>query len=62
MIRRPHDTDRRSFLIELTSEGTACFKEHHQFHLTITQKIIAGLTPDEEAVFAGVLEKILKKL
>ncbi len=59
--RTPHHTDRRAFLIELTPEGEACFREHHEFHLKMTRKIVSGLTPQEQQTFAGVIEKILKK-
>jgi len=63
LLRRiPHETDRRSFLIELTPEGKACFREHHEFHLKMTRKIISGLTPVEQKTFADVIEKILKKI
>jgi hypothetical protein len=59
--RTPHHTDRRAFLIELTPEGEACFKEHHEFHLKMTRKIVSGLTASEQKTFADVIEKILKK-
>lgn len=63
LLRRiPHHTDRRSFLIELTPEGEACFREHHAFHLKMTREIISGLTPFEQKTFADVIEKILKKI
>jgi DNA-binding MarR family transcriptional regulator len=60
--RTPHHTDRRAFLIELTPEGEACFKEHHEFHLKMTRKIVSGLTASEQKTFADVIEKILKKI
>jgi DNA-binding MarR family transcriptional regulator len=60
--RTPHHTDRRAFLIELTPEGEACFKEHHEFHLKMTRKIVSGLTASELKTFADVIEKILKKI
>ncbi|MFN2358010.1 MAG: MarR family winged helix-turn-helix transcriptional regulator [Desulfotignum sp.] len=59
--RTPHRSDRRAFLIELTPEGEACFREHHEFHLKMTRKIVSGLTPLEQQTFADVIEKILKK-
>ena len=59
--RTPYHTDRRAFLIELTPEGEACFKEHHEFHLKMTRKIVSGLTASEQKTFADVIEKILKK-
>jgi DNA-binding MarR family transcriptional regulator len=60
--RTPHQTDRRAFLIELTPEGEACFREHHEFHLKMTRKIVSGLTASEQKTFVDVIEKILKKI
>lgn len=60
--RTPHQTDRRAFLIELTPEGETCFKEHHEFHLKMTRKVVSVLTASEQKIFADVIEKILKKI
>lgn len=60
--RTQHHTDRRAFLIELTPEGEACFREHHEFHLKMTRKIISEISASEQKTFADVIEKILKKI
>ena len=62
LVRKPHETDRRAFLIDLTEDGRAYFAQHHQFHLQMTREIVAGLTPEEQKLFAGILEKVLKQI
>ncbi len=60
--RKPHATDRRSYLIELTKKGDAYFKLHHNFHLKMTEEIVSGLTQEEQTAFASIIEKVLKKI
>lgn len=62
LVRKPHDTDRRAWLIDLTDAGRDCFIQHHEFHNRMTQEIMAGLTPEEQAAFARILEKVLEKI
>ncbi len=60
--RKPHETDRRSFLIELTKKGDTYFKQHHNFHIKMTQEIVSDLTQAEQTAFANIIEKVLKKI
>lgn len=60
--RKPHETDRRSFLIELTNKGDVYFKQHHNFHIKMTQEIVSGLTQEEQLAFTNIIEKVLKKI
>jgi len=60
--RTPHEKDRRSYLIALTEKGQGLFAEHHQYHLRLTEEITATLSPEEQALFSGVLEKILGQI
>jgi DNA-binding MarR family transcriptional regulator len=60
--RTPHETDRRSYLIALTKKGQGLFAEHHQYHLHLTQEITATLSPEEQALFSSVLEKIIGQM
>jgi len=62
LVRKPHDTDRRAFLIELTDQGRVKFGEHHKFHRRMTEEVMAGLTPEEQETFARLLEKVLQKI
>jgi DNA-binding MarR family transcriptional regulator len=60
--RTPHETDRRSYLIALTEKGEGLFSEHHQYHLRLTEEITATLSPEEQALFSTVLEKIIGQM
>ena len=60
--RTPHETDRRSYLIALTEKGQALFAEHHQYHLRLTEEITATLSPEEQALFSAVLEKVIGQM
>ncbi|MBT3178525.1 MAG: MarR family transcriptional regulator [Desulfobacula sp.] len=61
LVRQPCKTDRRAYLIELTQLGQAYFKQHHNFHIKITQEIVADLTDEEQQIFGTIFGKILKK-
>lgn len=62
MERKPHETDRRSFLVVLTDKGRKHFQKHHRLHLKLTQDGLAALTPTEQRDFTAALEKILDRL
>lgn len=62
LVRQSCKTDRRAFLIELTESGRAYFKQHHNFHIQMTQEIVADLTDEEQQIFGIILEKMLKKI
>ncbi|KMV30032.1 MarR family transcriptional regulator [Photobacterium swingsii] len=44
ICRRPHESDRRSILVELTESGEVLYQEHDQLHLNLTQDITAKLS------------------
>jgi len=60
--RTPHETDRRSWLIELTEKGQVIFARHHQHHMELTEEITAGLSAEEQQMFDGLLEKIVSQM
>jgi len=60
--RRPHETDRRSWLVELTAEGSALFEQHHQYHLRLTEEITATLSSEEQERFSLILDKIVGQM
>ena len=60
--RRPHESDRRSFLVTLTDKGKKHFKKHHQHHLKLTADVLAALEPAEQQRFAAALALIVKRL
>lgn len=60
--RRPHESDRRSFLVTLTDKGKKHFKKHHQYHLKLTEDILAALDPAEQQHFSRILGVIVQRL
>jgi DNA-binding MarR family transcriptional regulator len=60
--RRPHETDRRSFLVALTDKGKRHFKRHHRHHLQLTDEVLAALEPSEQPQFAAALAQVVQRL
>ena len=60
--RTPHETDRRSYLITLTEKGQGIFTEHHRYHLHRIEEMTATLSPEDQALFSAVLDKIIGQL
>lgn len=58
IARRPHESDRRSILVELTSEGQRLYEDHNALHLSLTQDITAKLTQAEYQTLLTCLEKL----
>ena len=61
ILRKPHETDRRSYRIVLTDAGEEHFAKHHEFHLKLTEEIASFLTPEELKSFEQALEKVIKQ-
>ncbi|NDV20326.1 MarR family transcriptional regulator [Pseudodesulfovibrio sp. JC047] len=57
--RVPHQTDRRSYLIQLTEAGHAVFHKHHALHLELTRTMLDKLTEHEAKDFKHILEKLM---
>ena len=62
VIRRPHETDRRSYFVVLTAKGEKIFEEHHRFHENFTSEIVSELSNSEVTTFSNLLAKILGKM
>ena len=61
LLRRvPHQTDRRSYLIELTEKGQEVFALHHKHHLNLTREIMADFSEQEQADLYQALKKMMK--
>lgn len=60
--RRRHETDRRSYRVELTAAGEKLFASHHDYHIKLTEEIAGALTPEELGCFGRVLEKVVKQI
>lgn len=56
--RRPHQSDRRSILVDLTDAGQRFYREHDDLHLTLTQDITANLDENERAILLQCLSKM----
>ncbi len=56
--RKPHEKDRRSFKVRLTSKGRRQFNKHRQFHLNLAQDIVADFSSADLKIFLAGLEKI----
>ena len=54
-----HQSDRRSYLIILTDQGTKLFKEHHKLHVQMTQELVNGLSTEEQDQFGVILTKAI---
>jgi len=59
LIRKPHESDRRSYMVVLTDKGREHYASHHKFHLKLTQDMAAVLTPEELEMFEVILDKVL---
>jgi DNA-binding MarR family transcriptional regulator len=56
--RTPVKEDRRMFLISLTEKGRKAYKEHHDYHHSLTEQILSVVTEAEGAQFLAILRKI----
>lgn len=59
--RKPHETDRRSYRVVLTAAGKNHFAKHHEFHLKLTEELVAPLTLDELESFELMLGKVVSQ-
>ncbi|WP_064602556.1 MarR family winged helix-turn-helix transcriptional regulator [Photobacterium sp. J15] len=59
--RRPHESDRRSILVELTEKGQEMYQEHDNLHLALTQDITAKLDDTERQNLLSYLKKMNKE-
>jgi DNA-binding MarR family transcriptional regulator len=60
--RKPHENDRRSWLIVLTDEGKQMYEQHHKYHQQFTEEISQDLTLEQIEMFTTCFKSILKRL
>ena len=60
--RRPHESDRRSWLIVLTDDGKQMYEQHHKYHQEFTNEISRDLTLEQINNLTEHLNIILKRL
>ena len=58
--RRPHEKDRRSWLIVLTDKGKLIYEQHHRFHQEFTREISSDLSNDEIKTLSKLLGVVLE--
>ncbi|WP_076413857.1 MarR family winged helix-turn-helix transcriptional regulator [Shewanella sp. UCD-KL12] len=58
VTRKPHETDRRSILVELTDKGEALYQEHDALHLQLTGELTAKFTAEERVQFLSFLQRV----
>jgi DNA-binding MarR family transcriptional regulator len=62
VVRRPHPTDRRATLIELSPAGAREADEELEPRLSAMAEIFAGLTPAEREQFAATTSKLMQAM
>lgn len=62
VARKPHEQDRRSWLVVLTEEGKEVFKQHHRFHVEYTREIADGLSDEEVTTLHTLLGRIMQRM
>jgi DNA-binding MarR family transcriptional regulator len=60
--RKPHESDRRSWLIVLTDEGKKMYEQHHKYHQEFTNEISRDLTLEQIDNLTEYLSIVLKRL
>lgn len=60
--RKPHESDRRSWLIVLTDAGKQMYEQHHKYHQEFTNEISCDLTIEQITTLTVYLNIILKRL
>jgi len=63
MVRRkPHEHDRRSWLIVLTEQGKTMFEQHNRYHEEFTQEISHELSDQEIENLTRLVGRIVKRM
>jgi DNA-binding MarR family transcriptional regulator len=59
---KPHESDRRSWLIVLTDDGKQMYEQHHKYHQEFTNEISRDLTLEQIGNLTEHLDIIFKRL
>lgn len=63
MVRRkPHEHDRRSWLIVLTEQGRAMYEQHNRYHEELTQEISHELSDQDMETLKRLLGCIVERM
>ncbi|MFW5500291.1 MULTISPECIES: MarR family winged helix-turn-helix transcriptional regulator [unclassified Maridesulfovibrio] len=58
VCRKPHQTDRRSIIVELTGTGQEMFEEHDRLHLRLIEELTSEFSEEEKVILLGCIEKM----
>jgi len=58
VTRKPHESDRRSILVELTSQGHELYEEHDALHLQLTGELTAKFSDEERTQLLSFLQRV----
>ena len=62
VMRKPHERDRRSWLIALTDHGKTMFEEHSRYHEAFTREISHELSDQEVESLTRYMGSLLKHM
>lgn len=57
-LREAVKEDRRMYLINLTEKGHKAYREHHDYHHSLTEQILSVLSEEEGTQFLAMLKKV----
>ncbi len=60
--RKPHEHDRRAWLIVLTVDGTKMYKQHNKFHEEFTREISQDLSTKEIESLTFLMKTVLRRM
>lgn len=60
--RKPHQHDRRSWLIVLTEQGKAMYEQHNRYHEELTQEISHELSDHEIETLTRLIGRIVERM
>lgn len=60
--RKPHEHDRRAWLIVLTENGTKMYEQHNKFHEEFTREIAQDLTTKEIESLTTLMKSVLNRM
>lgn len=60
--RKPNPDDRRSYILALTDDGITQFRQHHEFHIQLTEELSAGFSQTELIAFNDYMKKVIERI
>lgn len=62
VMRKPHEHDRRSWLIVLTDQGKSMYEQHNRYHEELTKEISHELSDQEIETITRLLGLIVERM